>query len=83
MALTTKTLISELGFTKSQGELIKYMTPEYLLIITGNTMFVSKIGDDPVNDKVICIIDNFTQKQFAEYMSKTINGYVKRFRKLK
>jgi len=69
-----------MGFTEYQGELIKYMTPEHLLIINGNTLFVSLINGKAEDDKVICIIDNFTEKQFAEYVSKTINGYVKRYR---
>jgi len=80
MAVTKKDLI-KLGFTNSNGELIKYMTPEHLLIINGNTMFSAKVGGEPTDDKVLCLIDNFTLKQFCDYMSKTINGYVKKYSK--
>lgn len=81
MGVTRKNLVNNFGFTEYKGELLKYMSPEYLLIVKGNALFTAKVGDeDSVDDKIVCIIDNFTEKEFANYLSRTINGFVKKYR---
>ena len=82
MAVTKKNLVNQFGFTECKGELLKYMSPDYLLIVKGNMLYSSKVGNEnSVDDKIICIIDNFNEKEFANYLSKTINGYVKRYKR--
>jgi len=83
MAITKRNLVSKFGFTDYKGELLKYMTPKHLLIVKGNFMFVSDIGGNSENDKVVCTLDNFSEGAFAIYLSKTINGYVKIYRQKK
>ncbi len=82
MAVTKRNLINQFGFTEYKGELLKYMSPDYLLIVKGNILYSAKTGcENTVNDKVVCVIDNFNEKEFANYLSKTINGYVKRYKR--
>lgn len=80
MALTKKSLVSKFGFTNYKKELLKYVTPEVLLVVRKNILYISPIGGEEGDDRIIAVIDNFTETEFANYLSKTINGYVKRYK---